>query len=255
MANTNFTRYFATHADRRRHRRAHPLCALVALLCSLSFESVSAADVSYMLSMHSDYVFRGVSQTRSGPSLQASIDIDTGAGWYGYLWASNVDYVEPPEPDDGARSEWNLLVGYNQAINDRLQADISWVQYLMPGTTQGIDYDYSEWTGSITVDDRHTIAVSYAGDVMASGEAGWHYLAGSSFALPLDTTMELSVGHVDLRDAYGDSYEYGALSLARALGRFEARLDYVQTSSSARRIFEQSLVRPRAVVSISVAFD
>ena len=52
-----------------------------------------AADVSYELALKTDYVYRGVSQTRSGPAVQASVAIDTESGWHGYLWGSNVDYV------------------------------------------------------------------------------------------------------------------------------------------------------------------
>lgn len=212
-------------------------------------------DFSYDIAATTDYMFRGVSQTHSDPALQASVSVDTESGWYGYLWASNIDYVEPPEPDDGARSEFNLLVGHSWPIGDRVQADLAWVSYITPGTDAGIDYDYDEWFGTVTVDDRHALTVTYTDDVFGEGEPSWHYLASTSFDLPRKFSLELHVGSVDLRDAYGESYEYGGAALVRSFGLFTARLDYLQTSGNANRIAEESLIKPRLVLTLGVSFE
>lgn len=212
-------------------------------------------DFSYDVAATTDYMFRGVSQTRSDPALQASVSVDTESGWYGYLWASNIDYVEPPEPDDGARSEFNLLVGYSRPINERVQADLAWVSYVTPGTNAGIDYDYDEWIGTVTLDDRHALTVTYTDDIFGEGEPSWHYLASTSFDLPREAALELHVGSVDLRDVYGESYEYAGASLVRSFGLVTARLDYLQTSSNAKRLFEESLIKPRLVLTLGLSFE
>ena len=38
-----------------------------------------------------DYVLRGVSQTRGAPALQADLHYTTANGWYAGAWASTVD--------------------------------------------------------------------------------------------------------------------------------------------------------------------
>ncbi|MGI9272727.1 MAG: TorF family putative porin [Woeseiaceae bacterium] len=210
-------------------------------------------DLSYDVAASTDYMFRGVSQTGSDPALQASVSVDTDNGWYGYLWASNVDYVQPPEPDDGVRSELNIFIGHNWTVSERLQADLAWVRYVTPSAHEDMDYD--EWFGTVTLDDRHALTVTYSDDVYGSGAPSWHYLAATSFDLPAEVTLELHVGSVDLRDAYGESYEYGGASLVRSFGVLTAKLDYLQTSSNAKRVSEESLIKPRVVLTVGLNFE
>jgi uncharacterized protein (TIGR02001 family) len=215
----------------------------------------ASPEFSYDLSVTTDYMFRGVSQTRSDPAIQASVSVDTDSGWYGWLWASNVDYFEAPQPDDGARTEIDLLIGYQRPMGDRLTVDLALTRYMMPGTLAGIDYDYNEWIASIYVDDRHAVSIAYANNVFGSGESGWQFLFSTSFELPQEISLELQIGSVDLRDAYGESYEYAGVSLLRTFSLFSTRLDYWATSSDAENIFDESLVTPRFVVTVGLRFD
>jgi uncharacterized protein (TIGR02001 family) len=210
---------------------------------------------SYELALVTDYVFRGVSQTLSDPALQASVSMETDGGWYGCLWASSVDYAEAPQPDDGARIEIDLFMGYQRPISERLTADFALARYMVPGTDAGIDYDYSEWIASLYLDDRHAVSVAYASDVFGSGAAGWHYLASTSFDLPQEFSLHFTLGSVDLREAYGDSYQYAGASVRRTFGLLSTRLDYWTTRSDAKRIFDEAVVRPRLALAIAVSFD
>jgi uncharacterized protein (TIGR02001 family) len=212
-------------------------------------------DFQYDVALTTDYMYRGVSQTRSAPAIHAAVSMDTESGWYGWLWASNIDYYETPQPDDGARIEVDLLLGYQRPIGDRIKADLAVVRYTMPGTFAGIDYDYSEWIATAMVDDRHTISVAYSNDVFSSGAAGWHYLVSTSIGLPQECALELQLGSVDLRDAYEASYQYADIALLRNFGRLSARLDYFHTSSDAKRIFDESLVTPRVALTLGVSFN
>lgn len=215
----------------------------------------ASPDFSYELSVVTDYVFRGVSQTGSDPAGQASISMDTGSGWYGCLWASNIDYFEAPHPDDGARIEIDLFMGYQWPIGERLTADLAVVRYMMPGTDAGIDYDYNEWIASVYLDDRHTMSLAYSSNVFGSGKEGWHYLASTSIGLPQDLSLEFTLGSVDLDDPYGESYQYAGASLLRSFGLLTTRLDVWQTSNDAKRIFDATLVGPRLALTIAVNFD
>jgi uncharacterized protein (TIGR02001 family) len=230
---------------------------LAGLLLLGSTPPVLAAspNFSYELSLVTDYVYRGASQTLSGPAIQASVSMETDGGWYGCLWMSNIDYVEAPQPDDGARAEIDLFMGYQRPINERLTADFALVRYMMPGTAAGIDYDYNEWIASLYLDDRHELSVAYASDVFGSSAAGWHYLAATSFDLPQEFSLRFTLGSVDLRDAYGESYQYAGASVLRTFGLFSTRLDYWTTSNDAKRIFDEAVVRPRLALAIAVSFD
>src|SRR5689334_6914463 len=54
---------------------------------------------TWNLSLTSDYVFRGITQTDYQPALQAGMDYSFGdSGWYIGTWGSNVDFNDPDGP-------------------------------------------------------------------------------------------------------------------------------------------------------------
>jgi uncharacterized protein (TIGR02001 family) len=54
-------------------------------------EASSDHSVSYNVwLLHSEYVFRGYTQTHNDPALQGGVDYEHSSGFYLGLWASNV---------------------------------------------------------------------------------------------------------------------------------------------------------------------
>ena len=96
------------------------LCAALGMHGALADEQ--SATVSASLTLGSDVLFRGVSQSLGGAAAQAAIDVEFESGVYGYVWASNVDFVPDGEPDDGARVEIDAALGYTRELNDQLRA-------------------------------------------------------------------------------------------------------------------------------------
>ncbi len=62
------------------------------LMAWLGLSSAMAVEVSANASLNSDYRFRGVSQTNSGPAFQGGFDADLGQGFYVGNWNSNVNF-------------------------------------------------------------------------------------------------------------------------------------------------------------------
>ena len=99
-------------------------------LCS----EARAQDVSANVAVTSDYVFRGVSQTRERPAISAGVDL-TNEGFYAGAWASNVDF------GDSTDAEVDLYAGYRPEVAG-YALDFGVVGYLYPGQPEGADYDY-----------------------------------------------------------------------------------------------------------------
>ncbi len=95
----------------------------------------------------SDYMFRGVSQTLGEAAGQGTLRIDHESGFYGYVFASNIDFG-----DGESEIEVDLSAGYAFALDDSTTLDISGVYYLYPGSPSGANYDYFEVIGVITRD-------------------------------------------------------------------------------------------------------
>lgn len=101
-----------------------------------SAPTLSAPKISANVALASDYVFRGVSQTRERPAISAGVDL-TNEGFYAGAWASNVDF------GDSTDAEVDLYAGYRPEVAG-YALDFGVVGYLYPGQPEGADYDYVE---------------------------------------------------------------------------------------------------------------
>lgn len=111
---------------------------LLFFLMSLGSQTHAYA-ASGNLTVISDYVFRGITQSDEKPALQSSISIGEATGAYGSLWASNVDF------NDGGKADFEIDAsgGYKWAI-DAMTLDIGAIYYAYPGPNKELDYDYAE---------------------------------------------------------------------------------------------------------------
>ena len=201
-----------------------------------------------------DYVFRGVSQTLGGPAIQASLDLPLENGFYGYVWGSNVDFRPADEPDDGARSEINIAAGYVAELGNRWSLDISVVRYWFPGTDSAVDYDYNELISSVRFDDRLWATFGYSNAVDGTDAPSRFSEVGYRFTLPSKVTFEIAYGNYDLSKAYGSAYAYTKATVARSFASAELNLSYFETFGEADQIFYEQAIHSRIVASLLVAF-
>ena len=244
-----------SHCHRRSAAWLMPAVAS-AVLAILMMPAASASGETQLdgnVTLTTDYLSRGVSQTMSSPALQACVEFAHQNGISAYLWGSNVDFVAYGDPDDGARLEFNLALGYDIALSERVTAAIRRVRYFFPGTNPGLHYDYGEWIGEVALDDRHRVTLGYSDDIAGSGKQGVYLAAASGIDLPAGLSLDVQLGHNDLRSAYGDSYNHAALSVSGSVDAFTWQLAYHVTDSGARDIYYGSVVEPRLVLSVNVA--
>ncbi len=177
--------------------------------------------LSYNIGIVSDYSFRGVSQTNEGPALQGGMDFSHDSGFHAGVWGSNVDFVD----GDGANVEWDLYLGWAFNITETVALDVSVLQYLYYDQSS---YEYLEMLFDLSVGDYLTFQLGYSADVFNSGETGIYYQAAGSYPLPWwDLSASASLGHYDLDDALGDSYQDFSLGLTKEFGPMSVGLNYV----------------------------
>ncbi|TGV64690.1 hypothetical protein EN803_33645, partial [Mesorhizobium sp. M2D.F.Ca.ET.160.01.1.1] len=90
------------------------MAAVVAALAGLLGIGSAQAQVqaSGSAALTSDYVWRGSSQSEGDPAVQAGAKIAIASGWYASVWGSTVSF----KPDNGARSEFDLVAGWSGAL-------------------------------------------------------------------------------------------------------------------------------------------
>ena len=162
-----------------------------------------------------DYVFRNISQTRSRPAVQGSVELSHEIGVYVGAFASNVTF-----PNTNARQEVDGIVGYRRAIG-AFTFDISGVYYGYPGYSAQpgqYDIDFAEAILKLKYDlDPVTIVgtAAWSPDYFgSSGNSVW-LEAGIDWKTPvLDAVVSGRIGYqwVDNNARFG-APDYLAYSL------------------------------------------
>lgn len=103
------------------------LTAVLALPC------LAQADTSGNLSLTSDYVFRGVSQTNEEPALQGGVEYAHDSGFYAGAWGSNISWLSDTPGDISSSVELDGYLGFRRNAGEHLAWDVGVLQYWYPG--------------------------------------------------------------------------------------------------------------------------
>ena len=214
-----------------------PLCAALATVLAIALPARAqdtadepAWEVTGKVMAASDYVWRGVSQTSGDPALQLEAYLEHANGFYVGAMGSNVDYGNS---QDGINHELNLYIGWAGELGKDTELDVFLSRVAYPGHN-GPDYDidYTEIEATVTFAGRYRLGMAYSPDIFNLGGHGIYMNAGVS--LPLGETgfdLTAQVGHYNLNDAAGDSYNDYLLGIGRDFGPLRADLQYTDTSS------------------------
>jgi len=94
---------------------------------------VSPHSFSGNITLASDYVFRGISQTQHQPALQGGLDYAHTSGVYLGVWASNVSWVRETGLMNNSSMELDVYGGYKWALGADTTLDFGAVHYHYPG--------------------------------------------------------------------------------------------------------------------------
>ncbi|MDW7547625.1 TorF family putative porin [Pseudoalteromonas peptidolytica] len=199
------------------------------LLCSTLFScfSVSAA-TSSTVTLVSDYLFNGVSQTGEDPALQASFDWAGDSGLYAGVWASNVDF------GDDTDIEFDGYVGYYIALTSSINIDIGIAQYTYHGGDISDDYNYAEAYAKFNYGNTN-LNFWHAWDYFGTG-AG-HSIVMLTHDFPLTERLSFGVG-VDYSMSHdedkwqwesGDDYLHWRATFNYAIEGWNLSLGYEDT--------------------------
>lgn len=143
------------------------------------------AEVTGKVSLVSNYLSYGLSQTLDDPALQFTTTWSGESGLYLSGWASQVDFGE------GTDTEVGVYAGYNKTFSDTLSLDAGIAQFLYEGMDTSDDFNYSEVYATL-----HTSIASlgfhYTWDYFGSGAE--YTIVQLSKQLPIDDWFTLTLG-------------------------------------------------------------
>ncbi len=152
------------------------LCILL-----MSFQSF-AAERSVTITLASDYLFNGITQTDEKPALQGSLDFALDSGFYIGAWASNVDF------GDDTNLEVDAYLGYYNELEHGVWYDISLLYYTYHGGDDSDDANYVEIAAAVGKDNLE-LKFWYAPDYAGTGAR--HMITALSYSYPISEQTTL----------------------------------------------------------------
>lgn len=215
-----------------------PISSVVALALAAAVSPQRASAAGLALSGHaaatSDYVFRGVSQTRGEPALQLGAKLAHGSGLYASIWGSNVDYGRAV----GGDAEVDYAIGAARARDEGWGYDVNLTRYTYPGTREAHALDYAELIATLTFRADTWLTVGWSDDAFASGEPGTWVQIGRKLPLGERFRLEVAAARYALDDAaYARDYAHAQLSAAYLWRRVELRATVHRTSGATAELF------------------
>ncbi|PKO44551.1 MAG: hypothetical protein CVU29_09745 [Betaproteobacteria bacterium HGW-Betaproteobacteria-22] len=126
----------------------------LAVLSALSLPSVSFAEeataqetttapesphaFAYNVGLYSQYIFRGLTQTREDPALQGGVDYSHASGFYAGAWGSNISWLTDADTYKSSSLELDIYGGYANSIGETgVDYNVGLLQYIYPGRKFG----------------------------------------------------------------------------------------------------------------------
>jgi uncharacterized protein (TIGR02001 family) len=116
-------------------------------MAATAVPAVSYADLAFNAGVVTDYRYRGISQTRLKPAVQAGIDYSNG-GFYLGAWASTIKWVKDGGGD--ADLEIDLYGGYKGELAKDLAFDVGVLTYQYPSNKLNPSANTTEIYGALT---------------------------------------------------------------------------------------------------------
>jgi uncharacterized protein (TIGR02001 family) len=226
------------------------LMAGLAALTGSAFaqESALPGEFSGNVTLTSDYVFRGFTQTGEDPAIQGGFDWDSGAGFYLGTWGSNVNFGD----GDEASIEIDAYGGYAGEI-EGLSYDVGFIYYWYPGAAGSLNYDFWEVYGSLGYDfgpAAVSFGLAYTPENFGDTDDGLYFQSGLSVPVTDQFSIDANLNYYDVNAAFGPDYFDWNVGATLSLEWFDADLRYFDTDISACT----GVCDERVVFSISRSF-
>lgn len=184
------------------------------------------------LTLVSDYLYRGISQTNEGMAAQGTLTLSHASGWYVSGWTSNIGFGEGSlELDLFAGRKWQVAALAGQPLT----LDLGLMQYRYPqghNSSNGFNFieaysklGWQDWTLGLALTDNYFGA---GVGKFANLTLDWQQALSEQWLLQLHLGHNQFTGHADLQaflgsaaDAgqdYQDYQDYSLLLQTTALG-------------------------------------
>lgn len=225
---------------------------LASLVLAVLPVCASATELAGYLTLSSDYVRRGVSQSGGDPAVQLGGDLAFDSSIVLGAWGSTID--NPRKPGRQRDVELNTYIGYGYDIGDHWRFNGFAVAYFYPGLETPFDYDYVEYLISVNFDDRYWFELAYTPDLYGTDQAAWNAEVYAEWPLTGPWTVGGGIGHFDTSDVVGEDYAHWQFGATGTFQHAVLDLRYHDTDGAVPFLSTADTAKARLVLALTIPF-
>lgn len=214
---------------------------------------IGQKSIDASVTIASDYVFRGISQTLEDPALQLGLGFEHPSGFFAGVWGSNVDFPGNAVRENPRDIEVDLYLGFSKQLVGDLVGSALVTRYEYPDSDGRIEYSYNELGLGFLLRDQVGASVSYSDDFMGQGISSLVFEISGRQPLPHRVDLNLGLGYQDLGRGFVESYGFWSLGVSTTRSRLTIDLSYIGTDEAAERVFG-ALAGNRVVLTVTGNF-
>lgn len=202
--------------------RAALFAALTGLMAT---PAMAEGEFSGNVTLTSDYVFRGFTQTDGAPMIQGGFDYADDSFYVG-TWASGVDF------GDGTSTEIDVYAGWTPTVG-AFDLDLGAIYYWYPDAPDNPEQNFVEvYVGASTmIGESLEVGASLAYSPDFYLEVGDAFYWSASAGIPLGESfgLDATIGYSDFSDLNGADYTDWSLGLTTSVEGFDLDFRYIGT--------------------------
>ncbi len=199
-------------------------------------DTFNREDFSANVTLTSDYISRGISQTDGGPAIQGGFDYEHPGGIYLGVWGSNVDF------SDDASMELDIYGGYSGEVGG-FGYDFGIVRYMYPNE--------GRWnTNEVYFEGSYQWAFGHIYHDWDNDLTYW--LAGTRFDLPYESGLYLHLAYHDVPEYV--NFTDWEIAASRSFLGLDFELAYTDTDLSKSECGDTDQCSDRGILTISKSF-
>ncbi len=230
----------------------------IALFCGFAPLCAQAGDEwGGTFGLVSDYVFRGVTQTRGSAALQGGVHWRHDDTWLAGAWASTVD----PNPGAGPTVELNLYAGVRRQLVSDWAARLVAIHYSYPNSNTAVNWNYDEVAASLAFRDRLAATIAWSPNYSSYGygrlvldRKAMSYELTAQFPWRQHWQASAGAGYHDLDNLFGTGYVFWSGALTFSAAPWQLSLARFGTSDRATELYGAELTRDRWSLGVQWQF-
>jgi uncharacterized protein (TIGR02001 family) len=197
-----------------------------AFIGSRAVAQPNSAELAAYVTVATDYLNRGMSQTDGNAALNVGVDYQHHSGLLVGAWAANVEYATESNRARPRESEVDVYIGIGRGNRD-WSWTVALARYMYPKIS--VDYDYSELSASLAWRGKIFYTASYTDSLLSRGRTALHQELTGSWPLVWNTALGLGLGRFSSSDLSDGDYLHWNVGLSKVFPKVSLDLRFYDT--------------------------